>query len=236
MAVRSCAVDPRWCLVHATHMTEDGNGAARRNRCRGRTVPDDGSQSRRWSISVACLPRCGGVIGIGSEAHISVSPVEECAGSNTASAWLRVIAISWLGFQRKRRCDLVGRCPVWRRAGFGTRDRCDRSRRFDAAGSRSTRGSAAARPRSTLAGCPRYGFPLDTFLFAGNVNLVRHVMVRRLGRARFPSSRRRTDRCALSGNSDALAHRGLARSAFAWRRLGVMNRRRQTLNFPSVFP
>ena len=71
-------VDESWCLVHATHMTDSEVRSLARHRRRGRPLPDDGGQSRRRLLPAASSfwrPAAG--FGIGSDSHVSVSPVEE---------------------------------------------------------------------------------------------------------------------------------------------------------------
>ena len=71
-------VDQRWCLVHATHMTRRRDARPRRERRGRRPLPDHRGQSRRRLLSRRRpTSRPGGSFGIGSDSHISVSPVEE---------------------------------------------------------------------------------------------------------------------------------------------------------------
>ena len=51
-------VDARWCLIHATHMTERRDRRLGRERRGRRPVPDHRSQSRRRHLRRAPLPRC----------------------------------------------------------------------------------------------------------------------------------------------------------------------------------
>ena len=71
------ALDPRWCLVHATHMTEGETGRlARSGAIAGLCPTTEGNLGDGFFNAVQYLG-AGGVIGIGSDSHISVSPVEE---------------------------------------------------------------------------------------------------------------------------------------------------------------
>ena len=68
---------PRWCLVHATHMTEGETGRlARTGAAVGLCPTTEGNLGDGFFQAPEFL-RNGGVFGIGSDSHISVSPVEE---------------------------------------------------------------------------------------------------------------------------------------------------------------
>ena len=71
------ALNPRWCLVHATHMTEGETGRlARSGAVAGLCPTTEGNLGDGFFNAVQYLG-AGGAIGIGSDSHISVSPVEE---------------------------------------------------------------------------------------------------------------------------------------------------------------
>ena len=59
MAARSRAVDPRWCLIHATHMTADETRRAGADRRGRRPLPDHRGQSRRRHLQRPRVPRRG---------------------------------------------------------------------------------------------------------------------------------------------------------------------------------
>jgi len=68
---------PRWCLVHATHMTEGETGRlARSGAVVGLCPTTEGNLGDGFFQAPEFL-RNGGAFGIGSDSHISVSPVEE---------------------------------------------------------------------------------------------------------------------------------------------------------------
>ncbi|HET6221962.1 MAG TPA: formimidoylglutamate deiminase [Dongiaceae bacterium] len=70
-------VGARWCLIHATHMTEGETGRlARSGAVAGLCPTTEGNLGDGFFPAAAYLHQ-GGVIGIGSDSHISVSPVEE---------------------------------------------------------------------------------------------------------------------------------------------------------------
>jgi formimidoylglutamate deiminase len=71
------ALNARWCLVHATHMTEGETGRlARSGAVAGLCPTTEGNLGDGFFNAVRYLG-AGGAIGIGSDSHISVSPVEE---------------------------------------------------------------------------------------------------------------------------------------------------------------
>jgi formimidoylglutamate deiminase len=68
---------PRWCLVHATHMTEGETGRlARTGAIVGLCPTTEGNLGDGFFQAPEFL-RNGGSFGIGSDSHISVSPLEE---------------------------------------------------------------------------------------------------------------------------------------------------------------
>ncbi len=68
---------PRWCLVHATHMTEGETARlARTGAVVGLCPTTEGNLGDGFFQAPEFL-RHGGVFGIGSDSHISVSPIEE---------------------------------------------------------------------------------------------------------------------------------------------------------------
>jgi formimidoylglutamate deiminase len=71
------ALTPRWCLVHATHMTDGETGRlARSGAVAGLCPTTEGNLGDGFFKAVQFLGG-GGAIGVGSDSHISVSPVEE---------------------------------------------------------------------------------------------------------------------------------------------------------------
>lgn len=70
-------VGPRWCLVHATHMTEaETQGLARSGAVAGLCPTTEANLGDGFFPAGPYLAG-GGAIGIGSDSHISVSPPEE---------------------------------------------------------------------------------------------------------------------------------------------------------------
>jgi formimidoylglutamate deiminase len=171
-------VDPRWCLVHATHMTADET----------RRVADSGAVAGLCPTTEANLGDglfplrdyldAGGAIGIGSDSHISVSMVEELRWLEYGQRLLtrhRNIAVS-------ESSNSVGE-TLWAEALFGgtqaagveigVLEAADPgaphvASRADLLVLDHTAPLLQARAADTI---------LDTLLFAGNTNLVRDVMV-----------------------------------------------------------
>jgi formimidoylglutamate deiminase len=70
-------IDERWCLVHATHMTDE---EVRRLAATGAVVglcPTTEANLGDGLFPLEKFLAAGGRIGIGSDSHVSVSPVEE---------------------------------------------------------------------------------------------------------------------------------------------------------------
>ena len=162
-------VGPRWCLVHATHMTEAETRALAISGAVAGLCPTTEANLGDGFFPAIAYQRLGGAFGIGSDSHISVSPVEE---------------LRWLEYGQRllerRRNRLTGRtgsvgADLYRAALEG--------------GAR-----AMARPVGRLAPGHRadlivldadhpllYGRQDDTLIdalvFAGNTNPVRDVMI-----------------------------------------------------------
>ena len=164
------AVDGRWCLVHATHMTgAETEAVAKSGAVAGLCPTTEGNLGDGFFPAVAYL-RAGGRFGVGSDSHISVSPVEE---------------LRWLEYGQRllhRRRNLlhapeggsVG-ANLWRRAaeggaqalGFAT-GRIAIGRRADLVVLDPDCPTPAGLAGDAL---------LDGLVFAGNINPVRDVMV-----------------------------------------------------------
>ena len=160
------AVDARWTLVHATHLSAPEVQAIASSGATVALCPTTEANLGDGLFPLAEFIAAGGQFSIGSDSHISVSPVEE---------------LRWLEYGQRlsarRRCIAVGE-----------ENRSVGSFLFQAArngGARSA-GAAIAANDTVLtldAGHPIFaGRPtaqlLDTWLFSGNVPLVRGVEVR----------------------------------------------------------
>ena len=168
-------VDPRWCLVHATHMTADETRRLAATGAVAGLCPTTEANLGDGLFALKAWLDADGRTGIGSDSHISVSPVEELRwleyGQRLATHH-RNIAVS-------ESSDSVGE-NLWGDALFGgaqasgvnigtlePRD-CGDQPRADLLVLDDESPLLAARTTENV---------LDTFLFAGNSNLVRHVMV-----------------------------------------------------------
>lgn len=75
--LNNVSVGPRWCLVHATHMTEGETARlARTGTTVGLCPTTEGNLGDGFFQAVEFMSN-GGVLGVGSDSHISVSPMEE---------------------------------------------------------------------------------------------------------------------------------------------------------------
>lgn len=162
-------VDARWCLVHATHLSAS---ETRRLAASGAVAGLCPTTEGNLGDGLFPLERylgAGGVIGIGSDSHVSVSPVEE---------------LRWLEYGQ--------RLATHRRNVVATEDGSSGARLWECA----LRGGAQASwaplgalaegyradllvldGESPLLAARRPEEILDSFVFAGNSPLVRDVMV-----------------------------------------------------------
>jgi formimidoylglutamate deiminase len=171
-------VDERWCLVHATHMTGE---ETRRLAATGAVAGLCPTTEANLGDGIFPLKKyldADGVIGIGSDSHISVSPVEELRwleyGQRLATRH-RNIAIS-------DSSRSVGE-TLWGDTLFGGALASGAS--IGALEGRDEDGSVPGERAdlfvldhdSPLLAGRTAATALDTFLFAGNANLVKDVMV-----------------------------------------------------------
>lgn len=156
-------VDAHWCLVHATHLDESELQAIARSGAVAGLCPTTEANLGDGLFPLAVYLDAKGTLGIGSDSHISVSPVEE---------------LRWLEYGQRlatRRRNIASREPgasvgeaLWdavlrggHRASGCDDDRADFIVLDDASA------LLAARDERSV---------VDTFLFAGNTPLVRDVM------------------------------------------------------------
>jgi formimidoylglutamate deiminase len=162
-------VDARWCLVHATHLSEAETTRLARSGAVAGLCPTTEANLGDGLFPLADYLDAGGVLGIGSDSHISVSPVEE---------------LRWLEYGQRLRSHhrniaargasaSVGQ-TLWQAALEGGAQAAGMplgalqpGRRADLLVLDESAPLLAARDTSSV---------LDSFLFAGNTPLVRHVM------------------------------------------------------------
>ena len=71
------AVGPRWCLIHATHMDDDETVELARSGAVAGLCPTTEANLGDGLFKLAAFLEAGGRFGIGSDSHVSVSPLEE---------------------------------------------------------------------------------------------------------------------------------------------------------------
>jgi formimidoylglutamate deiminase len=163
-------VDARWCLVHATHLTEAETAQLARSGAVAGLCPTTEANLGDGLFPLAAYLDAGGSLGIGSDSHISVSPVEE---------------LRWLEYGQRlstRRRNIAAREAgasvgetLWRAALAG-------GARASGLAVGALREGARADlivldDRSPLLAARDEASVLDSWLFAGNTPLVRDVMV-----------------------------------------------------------
>ena len=162
-------VDARWCLVHATHLTAAETTQLARSGAVAGLCPTTEANLGDGLFPLAAYQDAGGTLGIGSDSHISISPVEE---------------LRWLEYGQRlvtRHRNVAARQPgdsvaetLWRAAlrggaqasGFAAGELREGAR-ADLIVLDETSPLLATRDARSV---------LDSFLFAGNTPLVRHVM------------------------------------------------------------
>jgi formimidoylglutamate deiminase len=160
-------VDARWCLVHATHLDESELRAITRSGAVAGLCPTTEANLGDGLFPLADYLDANGMLGIGSDSHISVSPVEE---------------LRWLEYGQRlatRHRNIAARAPdtsvgetLWRAALHGGR------RAADLPGGGARGDFIALDDASPLLAARDERNVLDAILFAGNTPLVRDVMVR----------------------------------------------------------
>jgi formimidoylglutamate deiminase len=162
-------VDARWCLVHATHLTAAETTQLARSGAVAGLCPTTEANLGDGLFPLAAYQDAGGTLGIGSDSHISISPVEELR-------WLEYgqrLVTRHRNVAARHEGDSVGE-TLWRAAlrggaqasGLPTGELRDGARADLIVLDESSPLLAARDARSVL----------DGFLFAGNTPLVRHVM------------------------------------------------------------
>jgi formimidoylglutamate deiminase len=162
-------VDARWCLVHATHLTEAETLQLARSGAVAGLCPTTEANLGDGLFPLPAYQDAGGALGIGSDSHISISPVEELRwleyGQRLTSGHRNIAA--------RAQGVSVGE-TLWRAALHGGAQasglpigELGNSKRADLIVLDENSPLLAARDARSM---------LDSFLFAGNTPLVRDVM------------------------------------------------------------
>jgi len=192
-------VDARWCLIHATHMTEaETLGLAKSGAVAG-LCPTTEANLGDGLFPAEAYAGAGGRWGVGSDSHVSVDPREE---------------LRWLEYGRRladhARTVLAGAPDrstgraLWEAACAGGAQACGRPIGAIAPGRRAD--IVVLDPEASLLAGRDGDAILDTFVFVGGPNPVREVFVG--GRCVVENGRHR-DRAAI----DATFRRTLERLA-----------------------
>jgi formimidoylglutamate deiminase len=163
-------VDARWTLVHATHLTPHETARLAKTGAVAGLCPTTEANLGDGVFPLAAFIDAGGTLGIGSDSHISVSPVEE---------------LRWLEYGQRlltRHRNVAARHPeesvgtvLWQRALDGGAQAASADVGRLVAGSRAD--LLVLDDRSPLLAARGEADAIDSFLFAGNTPLVRDVMV-----------------------------------------------------------
>jgi len=170
--LNSVPLDARWCLVHATHMTEGETGRLARTGATVGLCPTTEANLGDGFFQGPEFMRHGGVFGVGSDSHVSVSPLEELRwfeyGQRLLHRRRNVLAVG------ENKSPSVG-ATLFRAALAGGRQALGRPIGRLEAGCRADLLVIDA-DMPTLFGKSR-DVLLDAIVFAGNDNPVRDVMV-----------------------------------------------------------
>ena len=164
------AVDKRWCLVHATHLTESETAQLARSGAIAGLCPTTEANLGDGLFPLARYLDGHGVIGIGSDSHISISPVEELR-------WLEYgqrLSTRHRNVAARHAGESVGE-TLWRATLRGGAQAADLPIGSLSDGTRAD--LIVLDDDSPLLAARDSRSAMDSFLFAGNVPLVRNVMV-----------------------------------------------------------
>jgi formimidoylglutamate deiminase len=162
-------VDARWCLVHATHLTGDEVRRLARSGAVAGLCPVTEANLGDGLFPLAGYLDAGGTFGIGSDSHVSISPVEELR-------WLEYgqrLVTRHRNIAARREGDSVGE-TLWRAALRGGAQASGMAVGELREGARAD--LVVLDDASPLLAARDEGSLLDSFLFAGNTPLVRDVM------------------------------------------------------------
>jgi formimidoylglutamate deiminase len=163
-------VDARWCLVHATHLTDAETVQLARSGAVAGLCPTTEANLGDGLFPLAAYRDAGGTLGIGSDSHISISPVEELR-------WLEYgqrLSTRHRNIAARHEGESVGE-TLWRAALRGGTQASGLPVGALQPGARAD--LIVLDDSSPLLAARDERAVLDSFLFAGNTPLVRDVMV-----------------------------------------------------------
>ncbi|MGN6381274.1 MAG: formimidoylglutamate deiminase [Dyella sp.] len=162
-------VDARWCLVHATHLTGHETSRLARSGAVAGLCPTTEANLGDGLFPLADYLDAGGTLGIGSDSHISVSPVEELR-------WLEYgqrLVTRHRNIAARGEGESVGE-TLWTAALRGGAQAAGLPIGALQAGQRAD--LLVLDDDAPLLAARDATSAMDSFLFAGNTPLVRHVM------------------------------------------------------------
>jgi formimidoylglutamate deiminase len=172
--MRQAEVDARWCLVHATHLSDGEVAALAASGAVAGLCPTTEANLGDGLFPLAPYIAAGGVFGIGSDSHVSQSPVEELRWLEYGQRLARQQRNVAVATAANEACRDVGSF-LWRQALRGGAQASGRALGALEAGRRADLLILdSAHPN--LDGVDA-GEVLGRFLFCGNDNLVRDVLV-----------------------------------------------------------
>ena len=163
------AVGPRWCVVHATHMNAEEARALAGTGAVAGLCPTTEANLGDGLFPLEAWLEAGGRLGIGSDSHVSVSPVEE---------------LRWLEYgqrlaARRRNVAALPEGSTGARLHAAALDGGARAAARDAGAIAAGRAAdiLVLDPAHPLLAGKSGDAILDSWIFAGNANPVRDVMV-----------------------------------------------------------
>jgi formimidoylglutamate deiminase len=164
------AVDAHWCLVHATHLTDAETTSLAHSGAVVGLCPTTEANLGDGLFPLSAYTGAGGVFGVGSDSHISISPVEELR-------WLEYgqrLHTHHRNVAAREHGASVGE-TLWRAALRGGAQASGLPLGTLRAGARAD--LIVLDESSPLLAARDERSVLDSFIFAGNTPLVRDVMV-----------------------------------------------------------
>lgn len=165
----NASVGPHWCLIHATHMTDSETRDLAHTGAVAGLCPTTEANLGDGLFNLPSYVAQGGAFGIGSDSHISVSPVEE----------LRLLEYGQRLLRRERAVIKGQDQPsvgalLYKMALAGGTQALGRQSGAIAPGRRAD--FIALDTQTPALFSKERDILLDAFIFAGNINPVRHVI------------------------------------------------------------